>query len=957
MLKSYDVLAVQEHWLFTFQLSNFDNHFNTHYTYSKAVDAENPLPPTQKPRGYGGVAILYRKNLDFKVNKKIHGDSRIVVIEIQSNPHLCICCVYMPSRNSKGNSKADDSYQSCLDQIDEILKTYNRTHAVLIIGDLNASLVQRKGNIQDLQLRAFVDSNSLKNQQCGIHTFSHPNKSDKAEIDYVFYNRAAEMLVKCVAVESDETLNTSDHVPVFAFLNLDAKQKVVDGNRTIQCKPRWEKCDRQVYECFVEENLKTKLLLHPGTSVEQDILYPLAHLNTILRLATEQSIPNYKPEIKAKKKRQRPWTEQIHQAVKKCRLTWWEWRKAGSPVDHTDPYVCQMKEAKRSLRKEQRRESAKIRTQKIENIMNTENDSRTFFKLIKDQRKSSNTQTETLIVENQICDTDQKISQGWAKHFQTLATPLQNENFDEKHKDLVTSDIACINSICESESREIRPIQLEEVQTALGKLKNNKAADVMGLTSEHLKLGGQTVEIFLVELLNYLIKAKKVSSILKEGIITPIYKKGDSSNPGNYRGITVTPVILKVLEHVLNHRHNAILNPTQSRLQRGFTTGCSSLNAAVIVTECIQESKNVKQNLVFTTLDAQKAFDVVDQNSLLRRLYLDGIQGDDWLLIQDMYSDCSSRVKWAGMLSDPVNLRQGVRQGGVLSTSHYKRFNNPLLLQLEERHTDVKIGSINIPHITVADDVAVMSRKYGSQQIKIWDVEKETQRERYCINPPKSSTLFFNFAKSSDSECTDIYMAGDTISNDSKTTHLGIHREVKDKPNIEEKINIGRRTAYSIMGAGFHSGNGLKVCLNGFLWSTFIVPRFTYGLEVLTLTKKDIEMLEKFQRKSLKQIQSLPDKTPNVVTLGLLGILPVEAVIDKNALNLFMNVIRDKNSIEYQIAERQLAMKDSQEKCWFDYIKSILETYNMPSIYSLFDEQPSKSKWKKTFESISSLSC
>ena len=114
-------------------------------------------------------------------------------------------------------------------------------------------------------------------------------------------------------------------------------------------------------------------------------------------------------------------------------------------------------------------------------------------------------------------------------------------------------------------------------------------------------------------------------------------------------------------------------------------------------------------------------------------------------------------------------------------------------------------------------------------------------------------------------------MASDTISNDSKTSHLGIHRKVKDKPNSEEKINIGRRTAYSIMVAGFHSGNGLKVCLNGFLWSTFIVPRITYGLEVLTLTKKDIEMLEKFQRKSLKQIQSLPDITPNVVTLGLLG--------------------------------------------------------------------------------------
>ena len=759
----------------------------------------------------------------------------------------------MPSRNSKGNSRADDSYQSCLDQIEEILNTYSRTHAVLVIGDFNASMVQRKGNSQDIQLRSFIDSNSLRNQQNRQCTFFHPNKTDKAEIDYDFYNQVAEDLIKCVAVEPDGVLNTSDHVPVYAILDLEIARKEVDGNSTIRCKPRWDKCDRGAYQNFVEENLNLCLQLHPGMSAEQDILYPLAHLNTILRLATQQSIPNFKPEIKAKKKRQRPWTEQIHQAVKKCRLNWWEWRKAGSPQDPADPYVHQMRESKRLLRKEQRRESAKLRTQKVERIMNAENDSKMFFKLIRDQRKSSNVQTETLIVEDQICETDQDICQGWARHFQSLATPLQNENFDPEHMELEDGDVASINSICEAVNQEITPIQTEEVRKALGKLKNNKAADVMGLTSEHLKLGGHPVEIFLTELLNYLLKTKKVSSILKEGIITPIYKKGDSGNPGNYRGITVTPVILKVLEHILNRRHNEILNPSQSRLQRGFTTGCSSLNAAVIVSECIQESKNTKQNLLFTTLDAQKAFDVVDQNLLLRRLYLDGIHGDDWLLIKDLYTDCSSRVKWAGLQSDPVNLRQGVRQGGVLSTSYYKRYNNPLLLQLEERYADVKIGSINIPHITVADDLAVMSRKYSSQQIKIWDVENNTHRERYCVNPSKSSTLVYPYAKPIDIECTSIFMGGDTISNDSKTTHLGIHREVDDKPNIEEKINIGRKTAYSIMGAGFHSGNGLKVCLNGYLWSAFVVPRITYGLEVLSLRKKDIEMLEKFQRKSLKQ--------------------------------------------------------------------------------------------------------
>ena len=76
-----------------------------------------------------------------------------------------------------------------------------------------------------------------------------------------------------------------------------------------------------------------------------------------------------------------------------------------------------------------------------------------------------------------------------------------------------------------------------------------------------------------------------MTAVLKEGILTPIYKKGDPTNPGNYRGITVTPVLLKVLEHVLNRRHNKIPEETQPKLQKGFTGGFSSLSAMVFLAE------------------------------------------------------------------------------------------------------------------------------------------------------------------------------------------------------------------------------------------------------------------------------------------------------------------------------------------------------------------------------------
>lgn len=68
-----------------------------------------------------------------------------------------------------------------------------------------------------------------------------------------------------------------------------------------------------------------------------------------------------------------------------------------------------------------------------------------------------------------------------------------------------------------------------------------------------------------------------------------------------------------------------------------------------------------------------------------------------------------------------------------------------------------------------------------------------------------------------------------------------------------------------------------------------------------------------------------------------------------------MNIIREQDSIEYQIAERQLAMKDISEKSWFNYVKLVLSKYNMPSIYSLLENDISNTEWKTlTNQSINS---
>ena len=162
----------------------------------------------------------------------------------------------------------------------------------------------------------------------------------------------------------------------------------------------------------------------------------------------------------------------------------------------------------------------------------------------------------------------------------------------------------------------------------------------------------------------------------------------------------------------------------------------------------------------------------------------------------------------------------GCPAGGVLSTGHYKRYDNPILLHLEQRYTGAKIGSIGIPHVTVADDVALLSWFRSEMQVMVWDVEDNAGRERFIVNPSKSHALKYLSNKKKEND-EDIFMYNKTIKDSKIATHLGIVRNVNGKPDIEQKINLGRKTAYSLMGAGFHGGGGLKPSQNGYILSTF----------------------------------------------------------------------------------------------------------------------------------------
>ena len=185
-----------------------------------------------------------------------------------------------------------------------------------------------------------------------------------------------------------------------------------------------------------------------------------------------------------------------------------------------------------------------------------------------------------------------------------------------------------------------------------------------------------------------------------------VWSKNDAVN---YRGITVLPVISKIVEAVIRDRIQPLIHNMQNPTQRGFTKGSSPMNAALPVEEAYRILTDEKQNGHLVLLDAKAALDKVIHSHLLWRMYHAGIQDKTWTIIKSLHHNAESCIKWAGSTSDCFKVGMGVWQEGILSTDLYKLYINQLLDRLQEVGIGLKIGNINVNNTGCADGIALLS--------------------------------------------------------------------------------------------------------------------------------------------------------------------------------------------------------------------------------------------------------
>ncbi|XP_064646251.1 uncharacterized protein LOC135499433 [Lineus longissimus] len=890
--------------------------------------------------GRGGVVTLWAPWLNpFMKKTKDDGNERILLTlcDLPSRP-LCIINCYLSSGTS---AVATQTFMEDTDILYELVLKYRGEYEVVLARDLNEDHFNRKG----LKERRFLELiHDLKLTDIGAEStassYINPHLGHRSRIDHICIGERASSSSGWSTpslIMDQAATNSSKHLP----LKSDTQIPCLNPPKKSQKEPvakklfRFDEADPDEFEKILSNELQSSPI-H-----DMDPHDAILTLQNALNTATIAAVPYRSIKSRHSGGRPKNWSDELAEAVRESKNRLFSWKQLGKPTgDH--PAWIGKKAATKKVRQIQRREDASDRKQLLGEISSAlTTDQALFHRIIAKQRKEK-TATTAISIEGEIITDDNAIRSEWANCYERLATP----KVEEPDMDRLLFNMRKVAGSIDDGTE----IDITMIKKAIDGMSKKKAADREGFRAEHLKLlsCSQLAMEKLTAIFNSIMKAKKAPKIMKTAYKIPIPKKGkDSLLLDNYRGITITSIFGKLLELICLMCTEKDLTDGQSGLQYGFSAGRSPSMASLLVTEAIAETKEKKQDLLICSLDARKAFDVVSHSRLKLKMFGTPMKKSLWCLIDDLYDSSTEVVRWCGEDSREYAVRQGVKQGAVMSPTLYKLYANDLASSLTKAGLGLHIGPTYIGSPGCADDLLLLTSSPMELQAMMSVSNDHSNTNLYELHPVKSVVCPHHQSQASSSKAQEWHLGGKPATIAGDFVHLGLNwQKGKTSPDISPRITLARRTAYALMGVGFHSYNGLDPSASMKIYNTFVIPRLLHGLDATILSAAQVSQLDLFHRKALRLIQSLPESTAKSAIYLLLGTIPIEATIHARQLSLFGAITRlDRNNPLWQVAQRQLSLKSDTSKSWFNKICKTAEKYGI-NIHQALQHPWKKCHWK-----------
>ena len=396
-------------------------------------------------------------------------------------------------------------------------------------------------------------------------------------------------------------------------------------------------------------------------------------------------------------------------------------------------------------------------------------------------------------------------------------------------------------------NKYIEPADKNELFKLVNNLRKSKSPGPDNIGPGLIKEVIEAIADPLLHIFNLSLNEGTVPDKLKIAKVVPIYKKGDKSQACNYRPISLLSVFDKLLERLMYNRlyifltkHNILY-----KYQFGFRKNYSTALALIEVIDNIYSKLDEQHFVLGIYLDLQKAFDTVNHEVLLCKLYNYGIRGVayDWFK-----SYLSNRQQYTveGFASSLAKITCGVPQGSVLGPLLFLPYVNDIANAVPDHIVKLFADDTNL---FIANKDPFLLNIIANEAIN--NLNKWFITNRLSLNVDKTCYMVFTPHKSDYSVNFKLLLGGLEIKKVKSCRYLGLI--IDDELKWSEHIDTIYSCLLKYVGIFYKLRNKVPAGVMKNVYYAFVHSHILYGIELYANTFSTyIDRLIKLNNKILR---------------------------------------------------------------------------------------------------------